>query len=112
MDDCNWTADPLYRIEQERSDSSMDDCNNESAVGRNERSHVQIPLWTIVTIIPASASAAGVRSDSSMDDCNFSEFGTAVKMKRVQIPLWTIVTMNRLLGEMREATFRFLYGRL
>ena len=51
---------------------------------------VQIPLWTIVTLV-------------DLVFCN---------LQLVQIPLWTIVTAN---GEDEAAErylFRFLYGRL
>jgi len=79
------------RAYEQRSDSSMDDCNTSSPATRKRRTSVQIPLWTIVTIMRALTRAdLLVRSDSSMDDCN------TWPIPRVAIFTW----------------FRFLYGRL
>jgi len=49
----------------------MDDCNDEYDPGKKSVCPVQIPLWTIVTMLEGY----------------FDLYGTGV-----QIPLWTIVT--------------------
>jgi len=94
------------------SDSSMDDCNFGLRSDQAGLIGVQIPLWTIVTFLPAPGSC---------------------RLFRVQIPLWTIVTFGSgLSGRFQQRSdssmddcnlnlseqldppflFRFLYGRL
>jgi len=50
MDDCNLDMrQDVYNVFR-RSDSSMDDCNLNRAIQSLRGRHVQIPLWTIVTM--------------------------------------------------------------
>ena len=75
----------------ECSDSSMDDCNKISFSLTSISTHVQIPLWTIVTLAFLPQWTRIESSDSSMDDCNLQ---------------------RRVLVQQRLILFRFLYGRL
>ncbi len=52
------------------SDSSMDDCNEAEICRNSNFSSVQIPLWTIVTLLREMFLELVDGSDSSMDDCN------------------------------------------
>ena len=72
MDDCNPAHNFFDSRLSLRSDSSMDDCNTCAEVLTSLIKVVQIPLWTIVTIEPSLWQS---------------------RRYRVQIPLWTIVTM-------------------
>ncbi len=74
MDDCNvrYASDPAWA--QKGSDSSMDDCNHQGVIGRR----------------------GAPCSDSSMDDCNGTPGPQCRGARPVQIPLWTIVTMNKI----------------
>ena len=112
MDDCNRAQLGARRCYWRCSDSSMDDCNNHTRHHPSKEKAVQIPLWTIVTIIQDIIPAKKGRSDSSMDDCNGSNHISVATGSQVQIPLWTIVTA--LPGEQIEYSFwfRFLYGRV
>ena len=69
MDDCNQDQGEGYG-RAGGSDSSMDDCNPPGRLILPESTHVQIPLWTIVTVFELSEEDHMISSDSSMDDCN------------------------------------------
>ena len=73
---------------------------------------VQIPLWTIVTLL--SPFAHPVIFDVQIPlwtIVNKSSADQTQKGNLVQIPLWTIVTMQ-LVPLHNKTPFRFLYGRL
>ena len=90
----------------------MDDCNDEYGDTATTWDDVQIPLWTIVTMLRLNIGTVYSRSDSSMDDCNSTPFALLQGVRRVQIPLWTIVTAGGIRRLPWASLFRFLYGRL
>ncbi len=94
------------------SDSSMDDCNLAGPGVQLGHSSVQIPLWTIVTLLKELRGVTDQCSDSSMDDCNLIRLGKKHTRLFVQIPLWTIVTGWKDEHNTQAGGFRFLYGRL
>ena len=73
------------------SDSSMDDCNAIAGQLVLVVAKVQIPLWTIVTLLFSILFSVASSSDSSMDDCN---------------------ARPRSRDKRDPDQFRFLYGRL
>ncbi len=91
MDDCNERESRIDEFLKLCSDSSMDDCNGVAAADRDTDTGVQIPLWTIVTVLLQGEADRFTSSDSSMDDCNVEPAAEKNALCR---------------------GFRFLYGRL
>ena len=88
MDDCNKDGDAEF-LALHVPDSSMDDCNIMFEIIDLLRVHVQIPLWTIVTLLRLPLLSGKSGSDSSMDDCNARVTWRSSSLG-VQIPLWTM----------------------
>ena len=73
--------------------------------------HVQIPLWSIVTLRKPSNKAVKNSSNSSMVDSNSFHVKKFKGRFHVQIPLWSIVTIYHLECCFVPQLFKFLYGR-
>ena len=72
---------------------------------------VQIPLWTIRTVLKSCEVSKTIRSDSSMDDKDYELTNKFPFSIPVQIPLWTIRTGKENENQRNGKVFRFLYGR-
>ena len=95
--------------------------------------HVQIPLWSMNTLISFNSASYFSCSDSSMVDeylitnpmffpslhvqiplwsmNTLHDFATLMWYREVQIPLWSMNTIYRVRFVLPGTTFRFLYGR-
>ena len=89
----------------------MDDCNIITNMTDHTIRYVQIPLWTIVTMVSVILVSDSSSSDSSMDDCN--------ELRRKGLPVIDCSDSSMddcndpPVGQpAKQFVFRFLYGRL
>jgi len=72
---------------------------------------VQIPLWSMNTLLVKSKIKKQSRSDSSMVDEYFIRSKDGQPKALVQIPLWSMNTSKTYVLTFMTIEFRFLYGR-
>jgi len=96
MDDCNLHQALVHDPDLFRSDSSMDDCNSGPRAAPSDRLFVQIPLWTIVTLIIPFVNYFKIVQIPLWTIVTLRDRRLIARLQVVQIPLWTIVTLKRL----------------